>query len=65
LINRLYSLSSPASLLVVAALFGVIYAVLLVMMRCFDQNDITIIKAAEKKTGVRLGPVRDILKKFL
>jgi len=47
-----------------AALFCTAYFILLFFLRAFDRDDIELLKAAERKSGFKLGVFREILKKL-
>jgi len=47
-----------------AMLYCASYAVLLFALRAFDRDDIELLKSVELRSGVRLGPVRGMLKRF-
>ncbi len=57
----------PLSLLWVAflfALFWSLYLMFLVLFRAFDEKDLKMINAVEKRTGIRMGFIRSVLKKI-
>jgi hypothetical protein len=46
-------------------IFLALYGFLFLVMRGLDKNDIMILKSVEMKTGIELGFVRRIVKRFL
>lgn len=46
-------------------LFIIIYGILFLIMRGFDKSDVIILKTIEKKTGIHIGFLRKIIKKFI
>lgn len=53
------------SLLLLIALFLILYTVLLLLLNGLQREDTEILKAIEKKTGIRNEPLRRIIKKFV
>ena len=52
-------------LLLLFGLFFGVYAVLLLLLSGLQREDIEILKAIEKKTGLRSEPIRNVIKKFI
>jgi O-antigen/teichoic acid export membrane protein len=50
---------------IIFILFLVIYGLCLVLTKSFDEEDIRLLLAIEKRVGVNMGPVKRILRKFL
>lgn len=58
-INRyIYSMAAGA------VAFCVAYGLFLFLLRAFDEADLELLKAVERRTGIRLGSVRDLLKGY-
>jgi len=57
-------LPSLASLVVGGSIFVVAYAAFLFLLRSFDQDDLELFKAIERRTGVDLGALRSLLKGY-
>lgn len=58
------SLSVPLIILS-ALIFLAIYTVLILVIRGLDENDILILKALERRTGLKSQILRDLIKKFI
>jgi O-antigen/teichoic acid export membrane protein len=52
------------SMIAASAVFLVLYGALLFLLRAFDESDVELFKAVELRTGVKLGFVRGLLKKY-
>lgn len=51
--------------IILSGIFVGIYLFLIIIMKCLDREDIEILKAIERKSGVRLGILRNVVKKFI
>jgi O-antigen/teichoic acid export membrane protein len=47
------------------AVFMSLYVMLSLLLRCFDSDDVEMIKVVESKTGLRIGFIRNFLKRFM
>lgn len=56
--------SSAFTLIPLFFVFLLVYLGLLLIFRTLDKNDIFVIREVEKKTGIRIGVIRKIFKKF-
>lgn len=66
LLARLLFVSFPIYVLIIfCVLFLLLYGFLLLLFRGFRKEDIEILKAIERKSGIRVEFLREILKKFI
>ena len=65
LAKNLFDVLSFLTLLLFFALFLVIYGLSMLFTRSFDNEDIMLLLAIEKRTGINTTPLKDILKRFL
>jgi len=56
---------SVASLIAYGAVFVVLYAMAFLLLKGFEAEDIEIIKKIEAKTGLKIGPARQLVKRFI
>jgi len=64
LLNGAFGLRAIPRVLFGVAVYALSYAALLILLRAFDRGDIELLKSFERKSGIRLGAVRDALKRF-
>lgn len=65
-LTRLLFTPTPLyALVLMFVLFLSIYILMLLMLRGFEEDDIEIIKAIQRKTGVDFTPINKVLKRFL
>ena len=51
--------------ILLAAIFVMIYSFFIVILRSLEREDIEILKAVEKKSGIKIGFLRDVIKKVI
>lgn len=63
LLNGAFGLRAIPRVLFGVAVYGLVYASLLFLLRALDSEDIELLKSAERKSGIKLGALRDVLKR--
>jgi O-antigen/teichoic acid export membrane protein len=63
---KLFYSNPPVWLLAISfPFFILLYGLLFLVMRGFDENDAIIMRSIEKKTGIGFGPLKGIIKRFI
>ncbi len=64
-VSRMLFAEFPFHIMIVLfAVFSIMYLALLLVMKGFGKDDAEILKYIEKKTGIRIGFLRDVIKRF-
>ncbi len=67
--DRIIRLLFPARTIYIlvfgTALFGVLYLMLLILLRCFNKTDIEVVKSIQSKTGIDFTSINRIIGKFI
>ena len=56
---------SVISLVAMLFVFGLLYFILLLLMKGFDEEDLVVMRAVDQRVGTRLGWVRRVIRRFL